>query len=53
MAPRDICTHDRARFHAVQRLGRLPPIELWHCPTCKSTLSAATIERARRSVAAA
>ncbi len=40
MAPREKCTHERARFHSVQRLGNLPPVELWQCPTCKSTVSA-------------
>ena len=43
MAPRQVCAHSRARFHSVQRLGRLPPVELWHCPACKSTLSAETL----------
>ena len=48
-----VCGHEHARFHSVQRLGRLPPVELWHCPQCKSTLSAETLGRSRRSVAAA
>jgi len=39
MARTKICRHEGARFHCVQRLGNLPPIELWHCPTCKSTVS--------------
>ena len=29
MAPRQVCRHERARFHGVQRLGVLPPVELW------------------------
>ncbi len=37
------CEHRRARFHSVQRLGPLPPIELWQCPDCKSTLAAETL----------
>ena len=53
MAPRQLCSHERARFHSVQRLGRLPPVELWHCPTCNSTISAESIGRARKPVAAA
>ena len=48
MAPREVCRHERARFHSVQRLGVLPPVELWHCPTCKSTLSAETIGKRRK-----
>ena len=40
MAPRQVCNHERARFHGVQRLGKLPPVELWQCPVCKSTISA-------------
>ena len=39
MAPRQLCGHERARFQGVQRLGRLQPVELWHCPACKSTIS--------------
>jgi hypothetical protein len=53
MAPRQPCAHEHARFHSVQRLGRLPPIELWHCPTCNSTVAAASLDRTRRPVAAA
>jgi len=53
MAPRQLCSHERARFHSVQQLGRLPPVELWHCPSCKSTISAESIGRARKPVAAA
>jgi len=44
MAPRQPCQHGRAKFHSVQRLGHLPPAELWHCPDCKSTF----VNRARR-----
>ena len=40
------CTHERATFHSVQRLGTLPPVELWHCPACKSTVSAGAIQTA-------
>ena len=53
MAPRQLCTHERARFHSVQRLGRLPSVELWHCPACKSTVAAENVGRSRRAVAAA
>jgi len=53
MAPREMCSHERARFHSVQQLGRLPPVELWHCPACKTTLAAESIGRTRRPVAAA
>jgi len=53
MAARQRCTHERARFHGVQRLGKLPPVELWHCPACKSTVSAESIGKKRKLVAAA
>ena len=53
MAPRQGCSHPRVIPHGVQRLGRLPPVELWHCPACKSTLSAETLTRAGKPVAAA
>jgi len=53
MAPRQVCKHERARFYAVQRLGKLPPVELWQCPTCKSTLSAESLGKKRRQIAAA
>jgi len=43
MAPRQMCSHERARFHSVQRLGRLPPVELWHCEVCHSTVSKQTL----------
>jgi len=52
MAPRQLCTHEGARFHSVQRLGRLPPVELWHCPACKSTVAAESVGRTRQPVAA-
>ncbi|MFH1732891.1 MAG: hypothetical protein ABIF82_14735 [Planctomycetota bacterium] len=52
MAPRETCRHTRARFHGVQRLGKLPPVELWHCPVCKSTVSAETIRKDRKTAAA-
>ncbi|MFO7900747.1 MAG: hypothetical protein R6V58_17010 [Planctomycetota bacterium] len=53
MSPREHCTHDNARFHSIQRLGTLPPVELWHCPDCNSTFSAQTLEKESKSVAAA
>jgi len=53
MAPRESCKHEHARFHGVQRLGKLLPVELWHCPTCGSTVSAETVRRGRKPVAAA
>ena len=52
MAPRQVCKHERARFHGVQRLGKLPPVELWRCPSCKSTVSAQTLGKKRRTAAA-
>ena len=52
MAPRQMCKHERARFHSVQRLGKLPPIELWQCPACKSTLSAQTLGKTQKTAAA-
>ena len=39
MAPRNVCRHERAHFHSIQRLGKLPPLELWQCPVCKSTIA--------------
>ena len=53
MAPRQVCTHERAQFHSIQRLGSLPPVELWHCPACKSTLSAPAAHKGAKPVAAA
>jgi hypothetical protein len=52
MAPRDACKHRDAYFHSVQRLGSLPPVELWHCPSCKTTLSAETLRKNGNPVAA-
>ncbi len=52
VSPRHICKHDRARFHGVQRLGKLPPVELWHCPACKSTVSAESLGKRRKPAAA-
>ena len=52
MAPRGMCKHERARFYAVQRLGKLPAVELWRCPTCKSTVSAESLGKKRREAAA-
>ena len=53
LAPRQVCKHERARFHSVQRLGTQLPIELWHCPACKSTLSAQALKKANKEIAAA
>jgi len=53
MAPRQTCNHEQAYFHSVQQLGNLPPIELWHCPVCKSTISAQTLHKMAKPVAAA
>jgi len=53
MAPRQVCRHERARFHGIQRLGALPPVELWHCPACKSTISAEAVQSAGRRPTAA
>lgn len=53
MAPRQACNHEHARFHSIQRLGSLPPVELWHCPACKSTVSAETLRKTSKPVAAA
>jgi len=47
------CRHERAKFFTVQRLGAQPPIELWHCPTCKTTLSVDGVRAARKRPAAA
>ena len=53
MVRRYACNHERARFYSVQQLGKLPPVELWHCPTCKSTISVEGVRHARnRQVAA-
>ncbi|MFH1730046.1 MAG: hypothetical protein ABIF82_00165 [Planctomycetota bacterium] len=53
MAPRQVCRHQRARFHSIQRLGKQPPVELWHCPACKSTISAQALGKVRKEIAAA
>jgi len=54
MAPRQTCNHARAKFRGIQKLGQLPPVELWHCPTCKSTVSVSPTSRiARRKPVAA
>jgi hypothetical protein len=39
MASQQVCEHPRAHFHSIQRLGDLPPVELWQCPVCRSTIS--------------
>jgi uncharacterized protein YlaI len=52
MAPRTTCSHERARFHSVQRLGE-QCVELWHCPECHSTVAAENTARRPRPVAAA
>ena len=53
VAPRQVCKHQRARFHSIQRLGKQPPVELWHCPACKSTISAQALGKVRKEIAAA
>jgi hypothetical protein len=53
MAPRPQCNHEHARFHSVQRLGPTPPVELWHCPDCGSTVSAESLGKKSGPVAAA
>ena len=53
MSPRQTCGHEKARFHSVQRLSGSEPVELWHCPTCKSTVSAGVVRAATKPVAAA
>ena len=45
------CQHERARFFCVQQLGQLAPVELRHCPACKSTIAADTPRQAVRPVA--
>jgi len=52
MAPRQLCSHERARFHSVQQLGRLPPVELWQCPDCHNTVSVEAVQGAKRPAAA-
>ena len=51
MAPRQVCKHERAELYSVQRLGRLPPVELWRCPECRSTFSAESLNKRRKTVA--
>jgi hypothetical protein len=53
MTRKPICLHERARFHSVQRLGSGPAVELWHCPTCQSTVAVDSIRRHVGRVAAA
>ena len=52
MAPRQLCKHKGAQFLGVQRLGKLPPVELWQCPSCKSTVSGETLGKKRKTAAA-
>ena len=33
------CRHDNATVYAVQKLGTLPPVVLYNCPDCKTTIS--------------
>ena len=47
------CHHEKARFYAVQQLGRLEPVELWHCPDCRSTISVDGVRQAAKRPAAA
>ncbi len=51
MVPRRVCKHERAELYSVQRLGRLPPVELWRCPECRSTFSAESLNKRRKTVA--
>ena len=53
MTSRQICHHERARFYSVQQLGNFPPVELWHCPMCKSTISVDGVRNVRKRPAAA
>jgi len=54
MAPRQPCKHERLRFLGIQRLGKLPPIELWQCSACKNTVAKETDKgQAAKSEAAA
>ena len=48
---RNECDHRDARFHSVQRLGPLPPVELWQCPHCRSTLAAETLGKRPQAAA--
>lgn len=41
------CDHTRARFHAVQKLGKLPSVVLYNCPDCRTTISEQTLEKIR------
>ena len=53
MTARQGCTHGRARFYAVERLGQTLPVGLWHCPTCKSTVAVEATSRTSKPLAAA
>ena len=53
MTTRTGCTHERARFYSVQRLGNQPPIGLWHCVACKSTVAVQAVPGSRHPVGAA
>ena len=53
MVTRETCNHEHARFHSIQRLGRQPPVELWQCPACGSTVAAESLGKRPRPVAAA
>ncbi|MFO7897447.1 MAG: hypothetical protein R6V58_00130 [Planctomycetota bacterium] len=47
------CKHEHTRFHAIQRLGDQPPIELRLCLECHTTISAPVSEPVSAAAAAA
>lgn len=53
MTYRRDCHHRRARVHSIQQLGGLRPVELWHCPDCKSTISLEGLRAAHERLPAA
>ena len=58
MTPARFCQHERARFYRVSSLarlafGRVPAVELWHCPMCKSTIALEGVRKAHSRSAAA
>lgn len=47
------CKHEDTRFHAIQRLGDQPPIELRLCLHCHTTISVPVSEPVSAAAAAA
>ncbi|HUW30269.1 MAG TPA: hypothetical protein VM223_01515 [Planctomycetota bacterium] len=42
------CSHENARFYALQSYGKDKVIRLYNCPECRSTISEQTLRASRR-----